>query len=172
VTWEQWYKPPSPTSTGRRVAVAVAVVVGIGLLAYGAAITLGLARLPFLQVSTSMTVTTLLEGRNLTINGTTTLPDGAEIECETWHDFDPGTYDAGGYTAVAAGAFTCAADLSGWPAGIVHSHVYFRPNDDGQPAEVIARYGQDGERLGGPNVFRDSDGWMTDLSSDFTLSGT
>ena len=121
-----------------------------------------------------MTISTSVDGRLLTTNRTTTLPDGARIDCETWHDSEddglgPGVYDTVDVVAVHSGTFVCRADLTGWPAGMVRSSARFLSWD--QPVEIVDRYGYRGERLSGAEVYHDLDGWVLEVRESVPIAG-
>ncbi|MGH7485339.1 MAG: hypothetical protein ACREMY_06985 [bacterium] len=97
----------------------------------GVAVTFQVARLPFGQIESSMTLTSAVNDRELTVTGATNLVDGSRISCDLWPDGEainvgPATYYEDDETIVAAGAFTCRADLTSWPPGVVQAHAYFR----------------------------------------------
>jgi hypothetical protein len=141
-----------------------------------AAVVFRVARLPFNQVETTMDITTLIEGRILTVQGTTSLADGALIDCETWHESEddgigPLKYATSVEAVVKSGTFVCRADLTGWPSGTVRADASFIPYEEGQPADVIDRYGEYGEHLSGTGVFQDSDGWILHARKNVPLAG-
>jgi len=90
----------------------------------------------------------------LTISGTTSLPDGAVVE--VWAEDGGTTYGEHWQTdqasaAVSGGAFSYVFDLSGWGAGTVTAHAEFWVGP-GQPSDVVHRYGDNGQNLVGPEV--------------------
>jgi hypothetical protein len=92
--------------------------------------------------------------RQLTISGTTSLPDRAVLTL--WAE-DYGT-SYGEYwqtetvaIPVSGGAFRWTFDVSSWGAGTVTANVQFRIGP-GQPPQVVDRYGSNGEHIVGPDV--------------------
>jgi hypothetical protein len=152
--------------------LGMVLLVAVGL--YSTAVAFRLTRIPFNQIETTMSITTSLDGRILTMSGTTNLSDGAVVVCEAWHESEdhglgPSRYIAGDDAVVASGTFVCRADLTGWPSGTVRADARFVPYDD-QPKDVVERYGEFGERLGGPRVFQDSDGWVLHIRKNVPLA--
>lgn len=115
-------------------------------------------------------------GNRVLIEGFTNLPDGALIAYEVEHDqFGKGhvpllgsrsnsgeerraaqktslTWKHEGQLPVKAGHFIQALDVKDWPAGRIKVWVAFQTilgTSVEQPAEVIARYGEMGERIEG-----------------------
>ncbi len=95
----------------------------------------------------------------ISVDGTTDLPDGALIAYEVTLDnsaedaeildlFDTGT------ASVSDGTFLFDVPIDSWPAGDVTIWVTFQTvvAGDSQPASVLEKYGDSGERMGGPNV--------------------
>jgi hypothetical protein len=168
--WPELSEPP-PASHLRRV---LAFVLVLGVVCYGGAVALGISRIPFNLIETTMAISTSLDGRLLTLNGTTNLPDGAVIACETWHESEDdglgsGDYDVGDQVTVVSGTFLCRADLTGWPTGMIRASSTFYPWD--QTADVVDRYGYRGERMSGAAVYQDSDGWVLEVREDVPLAG-
>ena len=99
------------------------------------------------------------EWRQLWIEGSTDLPDGAYVDYQVAHEMSdtapaedwPATnlIDAGRAT-VREGHFWTRINTFNWPRGSVRIVVQFPLPP--QPAEVEARYGAFGERLTGENV--------------------
>jgi hypothetical protein len=159
----------------RFLAVILGLTLVLAVACYAFAVTFRITRIPFGLIETTMGITTSLDERALTVTGKTSLPDGALIDCEVWHEsedsgFGTGVYEVDQASVVSSGAFVCRADLTGWPAGIVRAHARFVPYED-QPIDVAQRYGEYGERLTGPGVFHDSDGWILDVQENVQLSG-
>jgi hypothetical protein len=129
------------------------------------------------RYSVALTITPYVSGRTMIIDGTTDLPDGAVISYDLLHELRyrqlypgetdrPPSFEAGqpptpqiisGSIKVAAGRFQGTVNVTDWPAGTVHVIARFDPDPD-QPAAVRARFGDNNEHLGGPNVTEDSDG--------------
>jgi hypothetical protein len=92
--------------------------------------------------------------RILNVSGSTSLTDGAIVQ--VWaEDFGTGygehwITDTVNFTVVD-GAFGGTFDLSSWGAGTVTVSAVFAVGSQ-QPAEIIDRYGVNGERLKGPDV--------------------
>ena len=115
--------------------------------------------------------------RTLIVSGSTSLTDGAVVQ--VWaEDFGTGadehwttdTLDC----VVTDGAFGRSFDLTDWGAGTVTVTALFEIGPR-QPAEVIDRYGSNGERLNGPEVRLDLNGGdpppqMVQVSTDVDLS--
>ena len=99
------------------------------------------------------------EWRQLWIEGTTDLPDGAFVDYQVAHEMSD-TTPAGewpatnliesGRASVTEGHFWTRINTFNWPRGSVRIVVQFPVPP--QPAEVDARYGRLGERLAGDNV--------------------
>lgn len=167
-SWPTLSEPP-PANYLRRI---IALVVILGVVGYGGAVALGITRIPFNLIETTLTISTSLDGRTLITSGTTTLPDGALVDCEAWHELEddglgPGAYITTDVATVHSGAFRCRADFTGWPEGMVRATARYLPWD--QPAEVADRYGYRGERLSGPEVYPDSDGWVLEVRENVLL---
>lgn len=137
---------------GIAVVVTLAIVGGV-LLGFD---------FPFLRVEASLSPKVSLAGTSAHVDGTTTLPDGAVVEYYYGHELeavnarnDPHY----GTVSVRDGQFHFVTDLSDWPAGKVTLNVEFSVAwEVEQPADVRARFGSQGERLDGPQVYVGSPG--------------
>jgi hypothetical protein len=172
---------PSPRSdnaarsTRRGLLVALAALAAIFVIGVAGARYLGLFRLPIGLIPTQLSVTATFRDYGLVVSGTTTIPDGALLECEVWHDLDASEAGTGAYSVVvlarvASGAYSCEVDVAGWPPGSVTTNVRFRPFLPEQPATVTEKYGADGDRLDGPQLSHDSDGWELDAQTVVRVS--
>ena len=99
----------------------------------------------------------VVEHAVLRINGSGNLPDGALISYEVKHEgFDVGDYDGyeTGQIEFNGGTFTFEMSVADWPTGHALIKLVFemQPTGDMQPAVIIEAYGENGERLTGPNV--------------------
>ena len=99
------------------------------------------------------------EWRQLWIEGSTDLPDGAFVDYQVAHEMSDTTAAEdwpatnlieSGRASVAEGHFWTRINTFNWPRGSVRIVVHFPLPP--QPAEVEARYGAFGERLTGDNV--------------------
>ena len=94
------------------------------------------------------------KGNRVLIEGFTNLPDGALISYEVEHErILEWMHD--GHVPVKAGHFIQALDVRDWPPGRIKIWVAFQTilgMKVSQPPEVIARYGQMGERIEGNQV--------------------
>lgn len=109
--------------------------------------------------SVFLTMSAYLDGQTLSIQGETDLPDGALIAYEYTHErllLETETYWGDGSATVQGGRYAVQADLSGWPPGEVEVWASFWTI--GQPAEIVATFGELGEKLVGENVSVSKDG--------------
>ena len=99
------------------------------------------------------------EWRQLWIEGTTDLPDGAFVDYQVAHEMSDTTpadewpatnLIESGRASVAQGHFWTRINTFNWPRGSVRIVVQFPLPP--QPPDVDARYGAFGERLAGDNV--------------------
>ena len=97
--------------------------------------------------------------RELRIEGTTDLPDGAVVTYQVTHalasELPPSEWPAqnliaDGTAVVQAGAYWAQLNTTYWPPGTVEVEVQFPIAP--QPDTVRARYGEFGEQLAGDNV--------------------
>lgn len=95
----------------------------------------------------------------LLIEGTTDLPDGAELTYTITHDaaatlpmteWPAANLIESGRSVVQGGQYWARVTTTSWPAGRVRVLLQFPLPP--QPAEVVARYGEFGEKLAGDNV--------------------
>jgi hypothetical protein len=154
-------RAPSPVLFQRVLAVAAAL--GILGLAWLGFVLISPIDLPFQHVEATMTPTVSMDGATAQVEGTTTLPDGAVINYYYWHADDAvnsrndGAH--GGLATVHDGRFAFASDLSDWPPGRVTLYTEFSVGwDTEQPADVVSRFGSEGEHMAGPQVYVDSPG--------------
>jgi hypothetical protein len=115
--------------------------------------------------------------RTLVVSGSTSLPDGAVVQ--VWAEDFGTAYNEHWNTdtvdlTVVGGSFGRGFDLSDWGAGTVTVTAFFEIGSK-QPAEVIDRYGANGERLAGPEVKLDMYGGdppprAVQVSTDVDLS--
>jgi hypothetical protein len=159
--WTTPLKDRAPTIALRLLAIA-------GALAIIAVVWLGIAMispldLPFQRIEATMTPSVSMDGSTAHVEGTTTLPEGAVIDYYYWHADDAvnsrndGAH--GGTATVRDGRFAFTSDLSDWPSGRVTLYTQFSVGwGIEQPADVIARFGSEGEHLAGPQVYVDSPG--------------
>jgi hypothetical protein len=129
------------------------------------------------KASAVLVVTPTVRGTVLSVDGSTDLPDGTLMRVNIWHEVldealnevgrngtdvnlaDPRmAYEVDQQPVVIAGRFRVISDLSAWPRGQITIWTGFEPSPD-QPPATVARFGANGERLGGPGVTYDnSDG--------------
>jgi hypothetical protein len=153
---------PGARRTGRildavlAAAVAVVVVVvSVVVVKAGAEAILGQCTPSWLSgTDPQVCLNARISRRTLIVSGSTSLTDGAIVQ--VWaEDFGTGydehwTTDTADCT-VTDGSFGRSFDLSDWGAGTVTVAAIFEIGSK-QPAEVIDRYGTNGERLSGPEV--------------------
>jgi hypothetical protein len=91
---------------------------------------------------------------SLIVAGTTDLPDGTQLVID--FELDSLARLIGSQeTEVAAGAFEVSTSTQAWRSGDVTVFVDFAAGP-WQPSAVTAIYGQEGQRLAGPDVVDDS----------------
>jgi len=107
----------------------------------------------------ALTVEPVARWRELRLEGTTDLPDGAVVTYHVTHavatELPPDEWPAGnlmtdGTAVVQEGRFWAALNTTYWPAGAVQVRVQFPVAP--QPETVRTRYGDFGEQLTGDNV--------------------
>jgi hypothetical protein len=151
---------PAPVQL-RRVLVIVAVL-GIVAIAWFAFALISPIDLPFQRVEAAIHPRVTVEGATAHVTGTTTLPDGAVINYYYSHELDAvndRNEPHAGTATVHDGRFVFSADLSDWPAGTVTLYTEFSVAwGVEQPADVVARFGSEGEHMAGPQVYVDSPG--------------
>jgi hypothetical protein len=158
---------PNPR-TRLRPLVGVAVgLIGAVVLIGGV---VGFAELTRPAATVQLESVPSVEGRHISIDGTTDLPDGTFLrvqvfQLDEWRRALAAQGAQAGDTfewiesreaIVHGGRFHAEADMTGWPAGRGMSAVYFSI-DRGQPAAVQQRFGLDGSGLQGPDVHLDDD---------------
>lgn len=157
-------------SFGRHFARIVGLVVLLSVVGLAILTFVDVIRLPFGLVDAEIRQTVELDG-NLTVRGSTNLPDGALVTCEVWHESEDaglgsGAFDVLRTIAVASGRFDCSTSVAGWPPGTIRVGVRFEPYLADQPADIREAYGSRGQRLGGTQVRHDSDGWILETVTD------
>ena len=136
-------------------AVIALVIASVVVVRVGAEASLGQCAPPWLTgTDPQLCLNASVSRRQLSVTGTTSLPDGAMIQI--WADDFGTSYGEHWQTdtvnvTVAQGAFRWTFDLSSWGAGTVTTTAVFRIGP-GQPIEVVDRYGAGGERIVGPDV--------------------
>jgi len=158
---------PNPR-TRLRPLVGVAVgLIGAVVLIGGV---VGFAELTRPAATVQLESVPSVEGRHISIDGTTDLPDGTFLrvqvfQLDEWRRALAAQGAQAGDTfewiesreaIVHGGRFHAEADMTGWPVGRGMSAVYFSI-DRGQPAAVQQRFGLDGSGLQGPDVHLDDD---------------
>ena len=136
----------------------VAVVASIVIVRGGAEALLGQCTPPWLAgTDPQVCLNAHISRRTLVVSGNTSLPDGAIVR--VWAD-DPGLGPGADWTtdtvdcAVIDGSFGRSFDVTDWGAGTVTVTAIFEVGPK-QPAEVVDRYGANGERISGPEVLFD-----------------
>lgn len=146
-------------SSGRRVAailsVAMAAIIGLAGGVFVWAAHLGIPEAP---ANAALTIEAQISGSDLTVRGTTDLPDGtlvkvtaADVRVESYRAIDA-------IVNVSDGRYVAPLSVSGWRPGGITVSAGFAPGYPGQPAEVVNQFGPSGERLTGPHVVHDWDG--------------
>jgi hypothetical protein len=114
---------------------------------------------PFNQSVATIDLVADVDHRMVNVNAGTDLPDGANVTVRFWHerndDVAPGRtgpYQRVQFVTVGDGAFSVNQDLADWPAGVVTIFAELRLYGENQPAQVTDRFGERGERLGGPQA--------------------
>lgn len=101
----------------------------------------------------------------LSIRGATDLPDGTLLSYEAQQVDDPQLrWHAEGHAEVRGGRFEETVSVADWEFGDVEVYVSFPSSLGGvqQPAGVVERFGERGERLTGTNVTAYDDGNRVD----------
>jgi len=142
-------------ATPMRKLAFLAIVVGLGACESAPASGPSLENLQEVTV----TVTHRSEWRVLWVEGTTDLPNGASLSYGVTHALArtapprqwpaPNLIDSGRVT-VRDGQYWARVNTLNWPPGEVEILIQFPLPP--QPPEVVARYGEFGEYLTGPNV--------------------
>ena len=113
----------------------------------------------------TMDFQTTVDGRSVTVRGTTDLPDGAVVGIQLIQEDEWERESADGvapdpasspwvitqYVQVQDGQFTATFHPDAWPAGRGGVGAYFWV-DANQPSQVIQRFGANGSGLRGPDV--------------------
>jgi hypothetical protein len=110
----------------------------------------------------SLTLLPTVRGDTLFITGSTDLPNGALIAYEIRHEGAATRTDVPikklfqeGNATVTNGGYAATVSVNGWPRGKIEVWAAFQTvlgTDARQPAEVISRFGELGEKLQGNNV--------------------
>ena len=113
----------------------------------------------------NLTMEASMEGDALAIEGTADLPDGALVGYEVRHDRLPWDTETPewmlfteGIIEVLDGTFETVVDTSLLDSGRFEVYVAFRPDLPGgirQPTPIREQFGEQGEKLHGPNVVLD-----------------
>ena len=171
-----------PRGRGRPVLIAGAAFL-VGML-----IMPGFQYLPrvvaTLGANAMISLSASVEGRAITLSGTTNLPDGSLIELrlfqlDNWNasqaagsGSDPTTspWVLSMEVTVKGGAFSALSLVPTWPSGKVVGVADFWM-DSLQPPEALARYGPDGQSMNGPDVVDSDDGSrLLEVQLSFQLS--
>jgi hypothetical protein len=152
--------------------VALFLAVG-GVVVFVSAL-LSVVRLPIGLTEVTISPVASVDNGRVIVTGDSNVPDGSIIQCEIWHESEDGglgsgKFDVGEAVLVASGKFTCSTSIEDWPPGTVRVGVRFVPFLEDQPPSVRAAFGPDGRGLGGPQVVRDSDGWIVQVVQDVPL---
>jgi hypothetical protein len=151
----------------------------------GAVILPGLALVVLSQrpvPNASISLDPTIQGRAVTIRGTTDLPDGSEVAVQLIQRDEYDKARAAGaapdpatspwilleYARVQGGAFVAAFDVAGWPSGRGEAWAYFWVHS-GQPPEAAQKFGTDGELLRGPYVYAGDNGRTLRVSTALRL---
>jgi hypothetical protein len=130
----------------------VAIVVVLGLAAFVLWPVLTIFDLPFFQLQASIQPAASVAGGTVHVTATTDLPDGAVVVC--YLADAQGQIGESNEVTVAGGAF--AIELPLQPAtGSVEADCRFGTAWARQPKSVIDTFGEKGERMAGPQVFRE-----------------
>ena len=135
---------------------------GLGLVAVVVGLLLLVASSEEPDTSVTLTLAPRLDGRALTVAGETDLPAGTFISYSVEHE-RAGTdvttpfenLLAEGSMPVRDGTYSTMLDLTDWPAGSVRVLVSFQMNleaGEQQPAELVERFGELAEHIGGDLV--------------------
>ncbi len=99
-----------------------------------------------------------IDGDRLVVQGSTDLPDGAQVNIQTCHESEAAhktdreprycTYDD---VTVRGGSFRETIPIGDWPPGRIDVWTSLQPHAL-QPPGVVERWGETGERLSGPGV--------------------
>ena len=155
----------------RRVALLVVVPVFVLAGLYG-----GCRLKVELEPTASISITATRDGTKLRVDGVTDLPEGAVVTVRALHadawfaalmsmpdtpdpPEHPIPYDVSRDVTITSARYGSEFDLLGWPPGNVLVTTDFYPGYGPQPPSTVERFGPIGERLRGPDVIRDSDGY-------------
>jgi hypothetical protein len=126
--------------------IVVLVIVGFVLMP-----ALTIFDLPFFQVQASIDPRATIDGSTVHVTASTDLPDGAIVVC--YLSNEDGALGDSTNATVAGGAFAFDTPLP-WTSGSVELDCHFGTAWATQPPNVIDRFGSNGERMAGPQVFR------------------
>lgn len=152
------------SSVRRNWMVAPAIVAVCLVLTVGGVVVSGYVR----GTTASLTIAAAIYGTKLAVDGTTDLPDGSRILVVA-HDRETFQLSAERDVSVENGAYGATLDLSDWPSGRILVVASFSVWE-GQPAEVIERFGDEGQNRHGPGVRDDSDGPVLAASANVELT--
>lgn len=156
--------------------------VAVGLVV-SAALLLGPRIISGMGATATLEVAPTIQGRTVTLQGTTDLPDGAIVvvqlvQRDAWERESAGgvTPDVGTSpwvrsldARVQGGRFTQTFQVADWPAGRGVAAAFFWI-DATQPRAVIDRFGPNGTGLRGPNVTdRDDRGPTLEIERAFVI---
>ena len=109
-------------------------------------------------VDVTLTLDLNIRGRRLNITGTTNLTDGAilvyEVRHERWSTTGERQWLREGQMLVKDGGFSTRVRLGSWPTGTLNIWCAFQtvlPKGK-QPEELLAIFGEMGEKIGGPHA--------------------
>jgi hypothetical protein len=121
------------------------------------------------RVPVSIALKATVDGRTVHVEGTTDIPDGAEVFIYAAKNRSE-QYLSTASVRVVQGRFATDLDLSSWPPGPVEVEAWFGVFEEyDQPAHVIERYGSEGELMIGPQVYVDSPGDPKELWAQTTV---
>jgi hypothetical protein len=131
----------------------VAIVLVIGLAAIVLWPVLTIFDLPFNQVQVSIQPAATIRGANVHVTGTTNLPDGAVVVC--YLATEDGQVGNQQQATVAGGGFAADLPLAAATSGTLEADCRFGTAWAVQPKNVVDLVGSNGERMAGPQVFRE-----------------
>lgn len=136
-----------------------------------------------LGANATISLSAEVNGRTITVRGATDLPDRSSVVIELVQrdEYDraraagaePDSADSPwtivNYVTVESGSFATSFAVPSWPSGRAGAVAFFWMHA-GQPASAVARYGQDGRALTGPDVVDTADGGRTlEVQTTFQL---
>lgn len=157
----EWGRIPdrSGLDRGERALLAVMVLGTLAMLGFVGWVILAVVApvlgLPFNQVEISLATQARVRDGELVVTGTTNLPDGVVLDW--WVSSSSGVEALPeGSVVVQDGAFAFSVPAGSWVATRAEVTTEFTVGADGQPAWVSDRFGSQGERMIGPDVYEDS----------------